>query len=117
MNTENTQNNTENTENTHSPAGNWPLIDQPEPDQRVWFAQMLTQLDEFLRTGDHVAHHLADFLSTGPGDTGQYAAHCFIDTFSFAAHTFRHADDASTTQPEKHIQQFPGTGRDAQEPE
>jgi hypothetical protein len=61
----------------------------PDVEGLISLAEMLTQIDEFLRTGDHIDHHLADFLSTGPGDTGQLAAYCLIDAVSFTAHSYR----------------------------
>lgn len=101
-------------ENTHPPAGEHPMTAAQELDQLTSFAEMLTQIDEFLRTGDHVAHHLADFLSTGPGDTGQVAAYCLIDTFSFTAARFsRQADAARAARPEGSIGVFPDTLDDA----
>lgn len=61
-------------------------------DELRCLAQVLTQIDEFLRTGDH---YLADFLSTGPGDTGHSAASCLIDIVSFTAYSFRRKADAA----------------------
>jgi hypothetical protein len=97
-----------------------PAGDQPrsaaDADQLTSFAQMLTQIDEFLRTGDHVAHHLADFLSTGPGDTGQTAAYCLIDTFSFTALNIRRqAADASSAPPDGLTHAFPETPDETEE--
>jgi hypothetical protein len=104
-------------ESTHPPAAARPAI-ALDADQLTLFAQMLTQIDEFLRTGDHVAHHLADFLSTGPGDTGQTAAYCLIDTFSFTAHNFRRqADEARSARPDGLIQAFPDAPDETEESE
>jgi hypothetical protein len=65
-----------------------------DDDQITALAQLLTQIDEFLRssTGDaqRPADLLAAFLSTGPGDTGQAAANCLIDNISFTAYNLRH---------------------------
>ena len=99
--------------NTPHPTGERPAIAREPIDQFTSFAQMLTQIDEFLRTGDHVAHRLADFLSTGPGDTGQTAANCLIDTFSFTAHTIRRqAQDARPAPPHELTHTFPDTPAD-----
>jgi hypothetical protein len=67
-------------------------------------AQILTQIDEFLRTGDHVDHHLADFCSTGPGDTGQTAAYCLIDIVGFTAAGLRRKAEAMLAIARKTIQ-------------
>lgn len=80
------------------PAGDRPTI-ALDAGELATLAQMLTQIDEFWRTGDHVDHHLADFSSTGPDDTGQTAAYCLIDILSFTANTYRRkADEAITAQ-------------------
>jgi hypothetical protein len=64
-----------------------------DTDQVIALAQLLGQIDEFLRssTGDvHPADLLAAFLSTGSKDTGQAAANSLIDTISFTAYSLRH---------------------------
>jgi len=82
---------------------------RPAPDDVVTLAQLLTQIDEYLRSdavpvrstqrdtghdGDHLicrpADLLAAFLSTGPNDTGQLAANHLIDIIGFTALHLRH---------------------------
>ena len=90
------------------PGGNRPSA-APDVEGLISLAQMLTQIDEFLRTGDHIDHHLADFLSTGPGDTGQLAAYCLIDAVSFTAHSYRRQAAAQAAAGDGLIQVLPDT--------
>ncbi|MFE3455742.1 hypothetical protein ACFXJ8_43225 [Nonomuraea sp. NPDC059194] len=73
------------------------------PGERAALAQLLTQMDAFLRSnpariqvsdGGHTpdqiaccrpADLLAAFLSTGPTDSGRTAANCLIDLIGFTA--------------------------------
>jgi hypothetical protein len=99
-----------------------PASDRPrialDVDELRFLAQVLTQIDEFLRTGDHVDHYLADFLSTGPGDTGQTAAYCLIDIVSFTAYSYRRKADAAMAAarlPYELIQTLPDTLQETDE--
>jgi hypothetical protein len=44
---------------------------------------LLTTIDEFLRSGNDVYQLLAAFCSTSPGDNGRFTACTIIDQFSF----------------------------------
>lgn len=51
---------------------------------------LLTTIDEFLRSGNDVYELLAEFCSTGPGDNGRLTACAIIDQFSFTLAVLRH---------------------------
>jgi hypothetical protein len=59
---------------------------QPADDSASHLADqldLLTTIDEFLRSGDEVYQLLAAFCSTGPADNGRFTACTIIDQFSF----------------------------------
>lgn len=75
---------------------------QPDPDhaaipintaQLAHIAELLDILDGFLRRGDGIADHLADFLHTTgrdhPQHSDRYDANLLIDQVSFTAHSLR----------------------------
>lgn len=59
---------------------------------------LLTTIDEFLRSGDDVCQLLAAYCSTGPGDNGRLAAYTLIDLFSFTVAGLRHQLQPSPDQ-------------------
>jgi hypothetical protein len=59
---------------------------------------LLTTIDEFLRSGNDVYQLLAAFCSTGPGDNGRSTACTIIDQFSFTVASLRQQRQPSPDQ-------------------
>lgn len=59
---------------------------------------LLTTIDEFLRSGDDVYDLLAAFCSTSPADNGRLTACTLIDLFSFHVAALRRQPQPSPDQ-------------------